>query len=125
MDEITFNAGRKLVFPIGMDISTQVVLSCSDCGTKLAEVVVTETNEMREERELRPQFTKFKADKCYKCGGSSFPTDILEGSVFAGSLRDDYEIDVLDTDVEKITDEYNDARQIIFTTLTVRKRKNA
>ncbi len=120
-DDVMMMGGRMMPIPIGMDISKQVVMSCADCGTKLAEVVITETNEMREDRYIDPLFTKFKVDKCYKCGGSSFPTEVLAGSVFAGSLKDDYEIDVVDTDVESHTDAY----RVIVTTLTIRKRKNA
>lgn len=71
---------------------------CGDCGYKLIEIVVTETNENRLKRGLKPIYTKYKVLDCPKCGGSSFDTKTYEGSTIYGPLTDNYVVECLDCD---------------------------
>ena len=98
---------------IGLSVLEEHKIRCGSCGTNLVEVVVTETNEARVARGLNPQRMKFVVGKCYKCGGSSLPTQIFEGSCIAGPLKKDYESDTVDVDVD-------DDTGVITNTLTTR-----
>lgn len=101
---------------IGLSEVSSDIVKCGDCGSKLVEIVVTETNEDRHKRGLRPLKTKYKVIDCPKCGGSSFETKVYEGSVIRGSLSDNYIVDDSDCDV--------DDDGVIYGTLVLRKRHN-
>jgi hypothetical protein len=97
---------------IGLTELEELTVKCGDCGTPLVNVVLTETNDLRTERGLKPQRLQFKL-LCYKCGGTSFPTKVLEGSAVVGTLKDDIETDEEDTDL---------VDGVIVTTLKTRQK---
>lgn len=107
----------------GLEILSRSVLTCGDCGSDLLEVLVTEENSGRMKRGLKLCYSKYKIEKCHKCGGSSFETPVLSGTVSIGTLDDSYEFDVADTKIEDVRD-MKTGEFTVFTKLITRK-KNA
>jgi predicted nucleic-acid-binding Zn-ribbon protein len=99
---------------IGFSEISSDIIKCGDCGLKLLDIVVTETNENRISRGLKPQKTKYKVVDCPKCGGSSFETKVYEGSVIRGPISNEYITEDVDCDV--------DDEGVIYGTLVLRKR---
>ena|SRR5688500_1552349 len=100
---------------LGLSEISSTILKCGDCGTPLVDLVITETNESRQERGKKPLRSKFQVYNCYRCGSESFESQVLEGSVIAGPLKDSYEIDIEDSNIE------DDG--VIFNKMRVRSRK--
>src|SRR5688500_12203891 len=84
---------------IGITVVQDKKINCGDCGKNLVEVVVTETNEHRENRGVKHQKTQFQVVDCPFCKGSSFPSEVFEGSVTVGTLSDQHQLDTVDSDV--------------------------
>lgn len=101
---------------IGFGIVKSYILNCADCAIPLVEIILSETNESRESRGVNALKNKFKVNHCYKCGGSSLPSEIIDGSIFIGSLRDNYTVDTIDTDILE--------DGTIYTILNTRKNTN-
>lgn len=84
---------------LGLSIIESIDMKCADCNVKLANIVITESNDSRVERGKPPQKSKFRIINCYKCGGSSFDSKILEGSTNILSNKSDVDLNVIDTDI--------------------------
>ncbi len=101
---------------IGLSEISSDIIKCGDCGMKLADLVLTETNEARVSRGLSPLVTQYQIVGCPSCGGSSFKTRTYEGSVIYGSQHGDHFIDAEDYDVEESGN--------MFVKLALRKNQN-
>ncbi len=97
----------------GLSIKKEVVLKCGDCGFPLAEIVLTNTKEELESRGESSTRVKYKVVDCYKCGGSSFETEIFEGNSITGPIRDSDDVFAVDAEQK---DDY------ILATLNVTRR---
>ena len=85
---------------IGLDILESHIVKCKKCGVRIAEVILTETNESRNNRGFESIRSSYQFLNCHKCkDGSSYRTPIINGSCCVGSLSDDYIIETEDTDV--------------------------
>ncbi len=104
-----------------LEILDSQILTCGDCGSRLVEIVRTEDNAGRIKRGLKLSNSKFKVEQCYKCGGSSFETPVLSGTVSIGVFGDDYEFDVSDTKIEDIKD-IKTGEFTVYTKLITRRR---
>jgi hypothetical protein len=98
---------------IGLSVIEELVLKCGDCGTPLINIVLSETNESRQKRNLKPLSSSYKVVNCYKCCGSSFQSKIFDGSVSISSFSDKLDIDLEDTDIRD---------NVIYSTLKVYKK---
>ena len=98
---------------LGLKELEELTIKCGDCGTSLAEVVLTEDNASRQNRSLPVRFSKFKVVDCPKCGGSSFETKVFEGTTVVGPVKEGQDLEDVDTDV-------NDG--VIVSTFKVRKK---
>lgn len=98
---------------IGLTEVEELTIKCGDCSTPLAEVVLTEDNNSRQRRSLPAQSSKFKIVDCPKCGGSSFVTKVFEGTTIVGPVRDGFDLEDVDTDVDD---------GVIVSTFKVRKK---
>jgi hypothetical protein len=98
---------------LGLSVLEEATIKCGSCGSPLAYIVVSETNESREARGLRPLDSKYKITNCYKCGQSSFQSKVFSGSTSICASRDFFDLDEVETD-------FNDG--VIESVLTVRKR---
>jgi predicted nucleic acid-binding Zn-ribbon protein len=85
---------------LGLSVLEEMTVACGDCGSKLAHVVVSETNESRQVRQLKSLNSKYQIKGCYKCGGSSFLTKTFSGSTSVCPAKDSFDLDVVDTDIE-------------------------
>jgi hypothetical protein len=85
----------------GLEVLQEIELKCRSCNSKLANLVVSETNSQRIARNLKPLSSKYRVENCYKCGNSSFWTDALNGSVSIAPAVDFIDLDVLDTDIDE------------------------
>jgi hypothetical protein len=85
---------------VGLSELSSVVLSCDDCQFKLVDIVVIETNGRREQRGKPNMNSRYSVVDCPKCGNKSFSSEILEGTVVIGSVRDGYNVEVEDTEVD-------------------------
>lgn len=109
---------------IGLSIIEECIVKCGDCGTPLVEIVKTEENSNRVQRGQKIQKSKYKV-KCPKCNGFSFDTKIFEGSTIVGSIKDNYTVCVLDTELL----DYNSRQDItngnvvVYTTLELVEKK--
>jgi predicted nucleic-acid-binding Zn-ribbon protein len=101
---------------LGLTEIEEYTIKCYNCGTALAEVVLTETNEARQNRNLKIQTTKFKIVDCPKCGKHSFNTKHFHGSTVIGPLLDGYTLDEVDTEFD-----YDHGQQNIYSILKLRK----
>ena len=100
--------------PIGLRVIKELVISCKDCNTSLVNVVLTETNEDRVKRSIRPLKSKYKVLNCSNCdNGSSLETEVLEGSTSICTAKDGFVLEEEDTDIDK--------DGVILSTLKVRK----
>lgn len=93
-----------------LEVIEEVRIDCSYCGIKLADVVVTETNEARINRGLKEQRIVIKIVGCPECGKESFQTKVLEGSTNIVALNDQFCLEDEDTDIKN---------NIIYSTLKV------
>src|SRR5688500_9267756 len=100
---------------IGLTELEEYTIRCNNCNTTLAEVVLTETNDSRQSRNLKIQTTKFKIVGCPKCGSDSYNTKYFHGSTIVGPLPQGYTLEEVDTEFNS---EYG--QQNIFTTLKLR-----
>ena len=98
---------------IGLTELEELVIKCGDCGTSLAEVVLTEDNTSRQNRSLPAQSSKFKIVDCPKCGGSSFETKVFDGTTVVGPVKDGFDLEDVDTEVSD---------GVIVSTFKVRKK---
>ncbi len=99
--------------PIGLRVVKEVVVRCKNCNTPLANILLSETNEDRTSRNLKPLKSKYKLINCSKCeDGSSFETEVLEGSTSICAAREGFVLEEQDTDV---------LDGVIFSILKVRK----
>jgi hypothetical protein len=98
---------------LGLSVLEEAVVKCGNCGSHLANVVVSETNESRELRGLKSLNSRYKINNCYKCGGSSFATKVFSGSTSICPAKDFFDLDEVETD-------FNDG--VIESVLTVQKR---
>lgn len=64
-------------------------IPCVDCGTKLVEICISETNQERLDMRMSPKFMVYTITNCPNCGGKSVPTDVIFGTSSVGTL-DDY-----------------------------------
>jgi hypothetical protein len=100
---------------LGLTVIEEDTVKCGDCGVILAHVVVSETNEARQSRQLKSLNSKYQVKGCYKCGGSSFTTKVFSGSTSICPAKDSFDLDPTDTDI--------DDEGTISSILEVRKRK--
>jgi len=80
------------------------ILKCSNCNYKMAEVVVVHSKEELDADGLPCYQSRFKVINCPKCNGESLWSEIFEGQTSVGTLVDELTLDVVDTDVVKISD---------------------
>ena len=71
-----------------------IELKCGDCSTPLVKISIIQTNKHREEKGLRPVAISYVVTKCYKCGGSSFKTEPIEGTTIVETVLDEVELSV-------------------------------
>lgn len=109
---------------VGLDILEEVHIKCGDCGFPLVEIVNTETNENRLKRGLKLQKSKYKI-KCPQCNGYSFDTKVFEGSIIIGSIKDNYIVSAVDTELfdYKTRDDINKGNVVVYTILELVKKK--
>ncbi len=84
---------------LGLEVTDEVKICCSYCNTPLADVVITESNEDRTLRGLKPNDLILKVINCPECGKHSFPTKILSGSVSIQSCNDKFCLEDEDTSI--------------------------
>jgi hypothetical protein len=84
---------------IGLSLLKEQIIRCGDCNSPLASIILTETNEHREERGLKPLKSKYIINNCYKCGGSSFESETFEGSASIAPYKENNVLEVIDTDI--------------------------
>ncbi len=85
---------------IGLTELSSEVLKCGDCGKKLIDIVLTERNDSRENRGLKPQLSYYKVVNCPECKGSSFHSQKYEGTVIIGPIDGNYCIEYEDSDID-------------------------
>lgn len=83
---------------LGLSVIEEFVIKCGDCGAELANLVISETNNQREARGLKPIFSIYKITNCYKCSGNSFTTKTFEGSSSISPAKDFFDLDEIDTE---------------------------
>jgi hypothetical protein len=83
---------------LGLSVVEELTVKCGNCGSPLANIVVSETNESRKARNLKPLDSKYKVTNCYKCGGSSFETKTISGSTSICPAKDFFDLDEVETD---------------------------
>lgn len=60
----------------------EITLKCRKCGKPLADLIISETNEMRRLKDLKPQKCKYKILNCFYCNnGESYETPVYEGTI--------------------------------------------
>lgn len=109
---------------VGFDVLEESIIKCGDCGFPLIEIVKIETNENRLKRGLNIQKSKYKI-KCPQCSGYSFDTKIFEGSIIIGSVKDNYIVSAIDTELldYKTRDDINKGNVVIYTILELVNKK--
>lgn len=83
---------------IGLSVIEEHIVKCGDCGFPLVEIIKTEENANRLQRGQKIQKSKYKV-KCPKCSGFSFDTKVFEGSTIVGTVKENYTLSVLDTEL--------------------------
>ena len=101
MNMQTYNENHKLYQePLGLRVLKEFVVRCKDCNTPLANILLTETNEDRLSRNQKAQKSKYQVVNCSKCeDGSSFETEVFEGSTSIANAREGYTLEEEDTDI--------------------------
>ena len=84
-------------------ILEELTVKCGDCNSPLIIITITENNESRAKKGLKPMITKFQAT-CAKCNSHSFETKVFCGTtcVQPGSPKievGDMDCEVLDNGV--------------------------
>jgi hypothetical protein len=100
---------------VGLRVVEEDVIKCNICKSPLAFVLVSETNEDRKKRQLKPIRTQFKFDSCYKCQGKSNLSKLYEGSVNIAESKPNI------MTIEEVNTEVNDQGIIIVILKASRK----
>lgn len=98
---------------LGLSVIEENNISCGDCGKLLAVLVISEDNTQRQSRGLNPLSQRFVISGCPRCGGESFRSKELRGSVVVGTLDDAHWIDV---------DDSEDVEGVLYNKLIMRKK---
>lgn len=98
-------------------ISEHTIL-CGDCGSILAFVVVSQTNEQRISNGLNAMTSVYKIYNCYRCNSCSFKTVEINGTTSILPGQEFFDIEEFETDVEKIAPNH----VFVYSELKVRKK---